>query len=230
MKRLFAALKVFTDNEREKFLAQITQPTGMITEEFIVQKEHIRNNAFRITVTIFGVDGENRFGNSEQLFEAANLPEIIRGIYMTNLTSYKTIFGCDPKNNFQVNISFDKPALFDWSLVLSAPTPNVSNLIVKSFDMTFANAVVATVMKNVERKKRRVTFLHGPYSYDLGLWNAAGSLLVGSFDVEGPDAGWLCRLEGTNLDLSNSNWHISLQISFSIFEMGISYQCAKKQQ
>jgi hypothetical protein len=126
IKRLFTALKDFTDNEREKFLAHVTQPSGMSTEEFDLQKDNIRNNAFRVTVTIFGVDGENRFGNSEQLFETANLPEIIRGIYMTNLTAYKTIFWRDPQNNFQVNISFDKPALFDWSLVLTAPTPNVS--------------------------------------------------------------------------------------------------------
>jgi hypothetical protein len=89
---------------------------------------------------------------------------------MTNLTAYKIILWRHPENNFQVRIAFDKPALFDWSLVLTAPTPNVSNLTGKSFDMTFANAVVATVMKIVERKKKRFTFLHAPYSYDLGLW------------------------------------------------------------
>jgi hypothetical protein len=159
IKRLFAALKAFTDNEREKFFAQVTQPSEMSTEEFELKKENIRNNAFRVTVTIFGVDGENRFGDSERLFETANLPDIIRGIYMTNLSAYQTIFGRHPQNNFQVNISFDKPALFDWSLVLTAPIPNVSNLTVKSFDITFANAVVATVMKIVERKKKAVYFL-----------------------------------------------------------------------
>jgi hypothetical protein len=36
IKRLFAALKAFTDNEREKFLAQVTQPSGMSTEEFVL--------------------------------------------------------------------------------------------------------------------------------------------------------------------------------------------------
>jgi hypothetical protein len=178
MKRLFAALKVFTDSEREKFLAQVTQPSGMTTEEFVLQKENIRNNAFRVTVTIFGVDGEIRFGNSEQLFDAANLPNIIRGIYMTNLTAYNAVVGRDPSNNFQVNISFDKPSLFDWSLVLSAPTPNISNLTVKSFDMTFANAVIATVMTKVERKKKRFSLLHAPYSYDLWLWFLGMPLLL----------------------------------------------------
>jgi len=169
LKRIFIALKTFTDKEKETFLAQVTQPTGMNNEEFAQKKEEIRNSAFKVTVTIFGADGENRFGSSEQLFEPANLPAIIRGIYMTNKTAYQGIFGRDPSNNFQVNISFDKPSLFDWSLAPSAPTPNLSSLIVKSFDITFANAIVATVMNVVARKRKQFVLLHPPYSYDVGL-------------------------------------------------------------
>jgi hypothetical protein len=178
MKRIFSALKVFTDKERETFLTQVTQPSGMKDEEFAQKKEKIRDNAFKVTVTIFGADGENRFGSSEQLFDPANLPAIIRGVYMTNRTAYQGMFGREPTNNFQVNISFEKPSLFDWSLVLSAPTPNISNLTVKSFDMTFANAIVATVMKVVTRKKKRFALLHAPYSYDVGLWFFGMPLLL----------------------------------------------------
>lgn len=88
VKRVFERLSKHVEEEAERQTKELIRPPDQSEEEFAKQVMIARKNAFRITVTISGADGD-LFGDRLELFSSPNLPDEIRGIYMTNVVAYQ---------------------------------------------------------------------------------------------------------------------------------------------
>ena len=89
IKAAYRELAILTKNEGEKIVDSIIKPEDVNEEEFKKQNEFLKDDAFRITVSIVGFDGQTTYGKTEQIFDSNNLPFPIRTIFFTNQNSFK---------------------------------------------------------------------------------------------------------------------------------------------
>jgi hypothetical protein len=113
VKRIFERLSKHVEEEAERQTNELIRPPDQSEEDFARQVAVARRNAFRITVTISGTDGEELFGDNRALFDSPNLPDEIRSIYMTNMAAYQGQTGRKPANGFALTLDFQKPPLVD---------------------------------------------------------------------------------------------------------------------
>jgi hypothetical protein len=129
----------------------------------------IKSNAFRITVTIRGQNGDELFGDVATMFVSPNLPHAVSAVYMTNSTAYRGWTGQQPLRLFELNFDFSKPSLLDSEIILSSPTPNQSFVRIQSDNDAWLASVNEAVFGVLEHKKVKRKFLHRAFVYDLGL-------------------------------------------------------------
>ena len=129
-----------------------------------------RQQAFRISVTIEGKNGESLFGYGTEPFDSPNLPESIRSIYLTNITAYHGVTGKNPLNGFTLSLDFSTPPLLDSANPVSDPTPNFSNLAVEGDRGTWVAPLHDAVMGVLNEKFNARRMLHAAFVYDIGLF------------------------------------------------------------
>lgn len=173
IKLLYRELQEVSDKEGERIISSLVKPKKMSASEFEKQNKNLMENAFRITVSIIGYDGQTVYGEFENIFDSDNLPEQIKTIFMTNTTAYKrNADGISPRNSVSIGLHFDKPPLFDPNPLVSEPTPNSSFAEIKSEHVGFLRAMQEIVSSKLGSKKW-YAFIHEKFSYDLGLWFVA---------------------------------------------------------
>ena len=171
IKAAYRELAILTKNEGEKIVDSIIKPEDVNEEEFKKQNEFLKDDAFRITVSIVGFDGQTTYGKTEQIFDSNNLPFPIRTIFFTNQNSFKRYANETlPPNRFLLWLHFDKPPLFDPSPVVSEPTPNASKVEISAEDVGYYRAVQKIVSSKISSNRKWYSFLHEKFSYDIGLW------------------------------------------------------------
>ncbi len=131
----------------------------------------LKDDAFRITVSIIGFDGQTTYGETDDIFDSKNLPIPIKTIFFTNSNSYKKHSnGTEPPNRFLACIHFDKPPLFDPNPLVSHPTQNYSQFTINAREIGYYRAVQRIADRRIGSNKKWYSFLHQKFAYDAGLW------------------------------------------------------------
>lgn len=157
--------------EGERIVATFKQPDDVPTERFLTDNQALLENAFRLTISIIGFSGTTAYGEDASIFDSPNLPRPIRRIFFTNENAYRRNANNQlPANRFSVWLNFDKPPLVDATSLVSAPTPNESNITINANDVAFHRAVRDIVNSSFIAKRKWYSFIHKQFMYDVGLW------------------------------------------------------------
>ncbi len=158
----------------EQLVASLPRDTSMSDEEWESNKRFLVQDGFKLTVTVTGLRDQQLYGETIEVFDHPELPNPIKSIYFTNSTAFaRHASGNDPRNMVSVLLDFDKPKVFDPNPLVSAETPNTSNVYVRAEDVSFFNAVVRAVERKLTGHKTWYAPIHRNFSYDIGLWFVA---------------------------------------------------------
>ncbi len=167
---IYERLTLVVAEQAEVELTALVKPPEKTDDEWNDYINRARETAFKITTTITGRDGSSLLGNSSAVFNAANRPDKISSIFMSNVTAYQSFSSVKPLNSFSVNFDFTKSPLLEGGVVLSAPTSNLSNLHVEGNREGWVASVQAAVSAIVEQRRTRRGWLHRAFRYDIGLF------------------------------------------------------------
>ncbi len=184
VKRLYSEIQQVVDRQKGTELAVVTKPENVDQAAHDARVQELRERAFSLTVTIRGADGENVLGSSDSVFDDTNLPDFIQFIYFTNKTAYQHYAnGAEPTNRFDVYLDFAKPALSDPNPLVSAPTPNNSNVTISGGDFEFVRAIDAIVLSRLNSHRSIFSFIHKSFAYDVILWFIAIPYILYFFTI-----------------------------------------------
>lgn len=170
VRKIYSDLAMIVNKKCDEVVAALVKPAHYTQEQFETERTQIRKNAFKVTVTISGNDGNNAYGETLNLFSSEILPAPVLSIYMTNTTAYVGVFKQNPPDSFALLLDFGKPPIFDWSNIVSSPTTNNSNLSISGLDLTFVRSVEASIINALQQERPLWKFIHAPFVYDMGLW------------------------------------------------------------
>lgn len=165
---VYQRLQAYITEQGNLELANIVRQPDVPEDQFQLQLEHARTNAYKITVTINGADGSSLYEDHEGIFDSPNLPEEISQIFMTNATAFEGVAGRKPANKVVVNLDLSRPPLLDPNPV-SAPTPNFSNLNIEGASEAWIATISDRVVGIMGSRKNRRGFLHAAFVYDIGM-------------------------------------------------------------
>lgn len=168
IRRIVERLQVHVEEEGHREISQLmTNELDDAGRQERLNAE--REAAFRITVTICGKDGEELFGYGLDPFDSPNIPDPIQSIFITNTSSYHTIAGRNPTNNFTLHFDFSTPPLIDNNNPVSDPTPNNSNFMVEGNRDSWVASIEKSVMDIIGKRSNKRSVLHVSFVYDVGL-------------------------------------------------------------
>ncbi len=170
VKKIFERLSRHVGEQGDREIAQLVKPDDESNEDFNARVEKIKEDAFRITATINSADGTSLYGDSSDVFESPNIPDVISGIYLTNIVTYQEVAGNRPANSFELLLDFSKPPLLDGNNLVSSPTPNSSHLEIKGDRDSWVAAVSDAVLGVVNGRRTNRGWLHIAFMYDFGLF------------------------------------------------------------
>lgn len=171
IKSTYNELATLTKQQGERIVNQLERPKGMRKAAFDERNEMLKDDAFRLTVSIIGFDGQTVYGESEDIFESENLPNQIKTIFFTNQNSFKRhADNTLPANRFSLWLHFDKPPLFDPDPLLSEPTPNNSGVELRADDVGYFRAIQNIITTKLLVSKKWYSSIHEKFAYDIGLW------------------------------------------------------------
>lgn len=155
----------------QRVIADLERDVNMTDEQWADHKEFLLNDAFRLTVTITGHRDQRVYAEDADIFTSDNLPKQIKSIYFNNITAFsRHANGNAPTNKIEVMLDFDKPDLLDPNPLVSAATPNDSNVRINADDISFFRAVQQVIDTKLTNRRTWYGFLHKNFAYDLGVW------------------------------------------------------------
>lgn len=193
VQRVFERLLLIVSREGDEKIGALVRPDELSDEAWSARKVEIKSNAFCITVTIRGHNGDELFGDAATMFVSPNLPHAVSSVYMTNSTAYRGWTGQQPLRLFELNFDFSKPSLLDSERIVSSPTPNQSFIRIQSDNDAWLASVNEAVFGVLEHKKVKRKFLHRAFVYDLGLMVLA---LPAAFYIAGKNSGTVTNIFG----------------------------------
>ena len=168
VRRIVQRLLPHVEEEGHREVNQLLD-SGPYDEERHVQLDLQREQAFRISVTIFGRDGESLFGYGTEPFDSPNRSTPIESIFITNNIAYQHQTGRNPLNSFTLHLDFSTPPLVDNNNPVSNPTPNFSNFTVEGDRDAWVASIYQAVMDVLSKKSNGRNFMHAAFVYDIGL-------------------------------------------------------------
>lgn len=169
VRRIVERLLQHVNDESQREFARLVE----LNPENLARREEIEKDceqAYRISVTIVGRDGESLFGHGIEPFDSPNLPEPVLAIYISNVAAYQAIVGRAPTNTFTLHLDFSIPPLIDNENPVSSPTQNFSNFTVEGDRNEWVASIHQAVMDVIEKKWNGRKFLHAASVYDIGLF------------------------------------------------------------
>ena len=139
-------LRRFCDilQERANSAAEIEvglfQKNEQTEEQYEANLKTLRDS-FQLKITISGFAGEELWGSIEEVFDSVNFPEQVKSLFVDSESTLRVVHNFYPHNSFKIFLDFNKPRIFDLSLLPSHGTPNESNVEVKGYDATWVNGV-----------------------------------------------------------------------------------------
>lgn len=211
IKLAYRELAVLTKHEGERIVGSLQKMEGESDEQFRERVLFLKDDAFRITVSIIGFDKQTTYGEKEEIFDSKNLPMPIRTVFFTNANSFKRhASGNEPPNRFSVWLHFDKPPLFDPYPLVSEPTRNASEARINSNDLGYYRAVQNIIKLRLGSHRKWYCFIHEKFAYDLGLWFFALPYSLYWVTIYND---WLFPSDGK---------YASFRVAFYIYSMGMS--------
>jgi hypothetical protein len=169
VKSIFERLFAIVAERGSRAAATLVKPPEEAQDAFEQRCHNFIASAFRVTVTIKGVNGLELYGDNTSLFLSPELPEIFESIFMTNTVAFASFSGGrNPPETFSLFLDFSKPPLLDGSRLPSAPTPNASELDIVG-SVSWVSAVKDAVEKTLDNRKNGRGRLHISMIYDFGL-------------------------------------------------------------
>jgi hypothetical protein len=187
VKAIYQELSVINRKFGENTISTLPKETKMSDEDWKRHKAFLLEDAFCRTVSIWGGEDQQLFGENADIFESDNLPQPIQKIYFNNITAWQRHApNSNPQNLIEVELDFSKPPLLDPFSVLSEPTPNTSHVTIRSHDMTFYKAARHVVDTMLARRRTWYAAIHKSFAYDLGVWLVAlpAGLVIVSYYME----------------------------------------------
>jgi len=187
-------LKKFCDilQERANSAAEIEiglfEKREQTDEQYKANQETLRNS-FELKITISGKNGEELWGTIEEVFNSVNFPIEVKSLYIDSESTLRHVHNYYPHNSFKIFIDFNKPKIFDLSLMPSHSTPNESNIEVKGYDPTWVNGVYSEIKKYINERSSSFSIVHVHSIYDILLWVLG---LPASF--------WVCSKLSTHIE------------------------------
>ncbi|WP_342154546.1 hypothetical protein [Methylorubrum sp. SB2] len=170
-KNVYRELQKISRKEADRIVDAFIQPPDKTLEQFEADKRHVKDRAFRLTVSVVGVDGQTSYGDTEKIFDLDTLPKPIDTIFITNENAFKPYAsGQSPSNYFRLWVHFSKPPLIDGASLLSEPTPNASKTYIRADDITYFRAVQTIINKGLMKNRQWYYLIHGRAVYDVGFW------------------------------------------------------------
>jgi hypothetical protein len=169
LKRIVERLQEALEEEANLQVSQLACPADTDREEWQRQIEQEKLQAFQITVTIQGDDGQDFFGYGADIFDSPNIPDNISLVYLTNRTAFRSVTGRNPGNSFALTLDFSKPPLVDNNNPVSSPTPNDSKLLIEGDRDSWVASVQKSVTDIINRRENYRRYLHRGFVYDIGL-------------------------------------------------------------
>jgi hypothetical protein len=168
-------LKKFCDilQERANSAADIEvglfEKRDQTDEQYQANIETLRNS-FELKITVSGKNGEELWGTIEEVFSSVNFPSEVKSLYVDSESTLRHVHNYYPHNSFKIFIDFNKPKIFDLSLMPSRSTPNESNVEVKGYDATWVNGVFSELKKFINERSSTLSIVHAHSIYDILLW------------------------------------------------------------
>ncbi len=169
VRKIFGRLSDYVGEQADREIGQLVKPEDQDEAEFEENKTKLREEAFRITVTVSGPDGASLYGDDIELFGSQNLPDVISTIFMTNITAYQGVARAKPLSAFELHLDFSKPPLMDSKNLVSDPTPNFSNLVIEGGRDSWVAGISDAVMGVIKHRRNKRSWLHRAFVYDFGL-------------------------------------------------------------
>lgn len=135
-------------------------------EQYEANKQTLRESS-QLKVTISGKDGEELWGSIKEVFDSANFPEQVKSLYVDSESTLRYVHNYYPHNSFKIFLDFNKPKIFDLSLMPSHGTPNESNVEVKGYDATWVNGVFSEIKKFIDSRSSTLSVVHSHSVYDI---------------------------------------------------------------
>lgn len=179
IKKFYLDLERINQEFGQSVVSQMIRQPEISDKDWEQYKELLRQDAFRLTITITGDRNQRVHGESSEVFSSENLPSRIDHIYFTNLTSYRrNADGSNPINELHVNLDFKKPELLDPAPLVSEATPNNSTVFIQAANISFSNSIRDAVEDKLNSRKNWFGFLHKNFSYDAGQWFVALPIIL----------------------------------------------------
>lgn len=94
----------------------------------------------------------------------------MKSLYVDSESTLRHAHNFYPHNSFKIFLEFNKPKIFDLSLMPNHETPNESNIEVKGYDATWVNGVFSEIKKFIEDRSSTLSIVHNHSVYDVLLW------------------------------------------------------------
>ena len=169
VRRIVTRLIPYVDKEGEREINHHLE-VGPDTQEYRNVLQLQRQEAYRITVTIDGRDGERLIGHGIEPFDSPSMPESVVSVFISNVASYQAVTGRTPANKFTLSLDFSAPPLLDGDNPVSSPTTNHSNLSIEGDHDAWVASISHVVLSVLERKSNSRNMIHAPFAYDIGLF------------------------------------------------------------
>lgn len=123
-----------------------------------------------LRLTVKGTVGDELYGSIEDVFSSPNFPSSVISIFVDSSHLLKAVHNYHPGNSFLVNLDFSKPTVFDFSLMPSQGTPNISNFEVRGLDSTWVNGVFTEIDNFIKQHGSKLSIVHAHSIYDILVW------------------------------------------------------------
>lgn len=168
-------LKKFCDILQERSNSAADIEVGLFEQreqtdaQYKANKEIIKNS-FELKITISGKNGEELWGTIKEVFSSVNFPDEVKSLFVDSESTLRHVHNYIPNNSFKIFMDFNKPKIFDLSLLPSRSTPNESNIEVKGYDATWVNGVFSEIKKFINERSSTLSIVHAHSIYDILLW------------------------------------------------------------
>lgn len=125
---------------------------------------------FQLKVLLRGKDDLQLWGSIEEVFSSVNFPSQVLSVHIDSKIPLKVGHNYHPYNGFVVFLDFNKPKVFDFTVMPAQETPNESNFVVEGDDITWVNGVFHELQAFVKKYPAPLNLIHQGGIYDLFVW------------------------------------------------------------
>jgi hypothetical protein len=128
------------------------------------------DEAYKITIFVYGAEGEQLLVHDSTIFDAPEFPEKLTRLTIDTIIPFRNRTNFAPRNGIRIDLDFSSSKILDWQSNLSGPTPNLSEALIQGVDDNWRAAMIAHLQKLFHGRKNYRGFLHAPFTYDTYLW------------------------------------------------------------